>query len=112
MVKAEPIEREYSPTTYGGSSDEEGVVKVKIPSEVKMRIKCLKVSRKAIKKDKKLADFINAEQKRLMSSTETLNKNDRKEDLIVRLMQADANETENINLSTVQEIAIKLEASK
>jgi hypothetical protein len=33
-----------------------------------------------------------------MSSSETLNKNDRKEDLIVRLMQADANEPESINL--------------
>jgi hypothetical protein len=61
MVKAEPLGREYSPTTYGGSSDEEGQIKVKIPSEIKMRIKCLKVSRKAIKKDKKLAEFINAE---------------------------------------------------
>lgn len=65
-MKAEPIEKEYSPTTYGGSSDEEGEMKVKIPSEVKMRIKCLKVSRKAIKKDKKLADFIKAEQQRLL----------------------------------------------
>jgi hypothetical protein len=47
-----------------------------------------------------------------MSSSETLNKNDRKEDLIVRLMQADANEPESINLYSVHDIAIKLEASK
>lgn len=47
-----------------------------------MRIKCLKVSKKAIKKDKKLSDYMKTEEKRLMSATDPLNKSDRKEGLI------------------------------
>lgn len=58
-------EKEYSPTTYGGSSEESPQVASK---EVKMRIKCIKVNKKVIKKDKKLYDFIKTEEKRLLSS--------------------------------------------
>ena len=84
-AKKDSAEKEYSPTIVGDSSDEEG--QLKVPNEVKMRIKCLKVNKKVIKKDKKLADYIKTEEHRLLSTSETLNKSDRKEGLIVQLMQ-------------------------
>lgn len=89
-VKTELPDKEYSPTTYGGSSqEEEGQIKPDVKAEeVRVRIKCLKVSKKAIKKDAKLQDYIKAEEKRLMAvSDPQLNKHDRKEELIVSLMQ-------------------------
>jgi hypothetical protein len=108
-VKKESAEKEYSPTTYGGSSQEQEEGELKRPIE--MRIKCLKVSKKVIKKDKKLADYMKTEEKRLLSASEQLNKTDRKEGLIESLMQQEETK-ERPSESTLQDIIIRMEAAK